>query len=91
MIVVLGDGQEPLTRDIPASRHVFQERQDIFPALGTTKTYDEDRIVAEFDLPRRVSANETGSPVELVAIKSYQARSSRSSMSACVQGRGLVR
>ena len=45
MVVMLGDLQEPLTRDIPAPRHVFQERHHVFPALGTAETDDQDRII----------------------------------------------
>jgi hypothetical protein len=37
MLVVLGDGKHSLTRHVLSAKHVFEERQDVWRALGTAE------------------------------------------------------
>ena len=38
VVIMLGDFQKPLTRDVAAPRHVFQKRQHVLPALGAAES-----------------------------------------------------
>ena len=45
MVVVLGDLQQSLPRNVPAPCHVLEERQDVLMPLGSTEADDQDRVV----------------------------------------------
>src|SRR5271157_1608729 len=45
MIIMLGHLEQTLARDVPATRHVFQKRNDIFLLFRTAEADDQDRIV----------------------------------------------
>jgi hypothetical protein len=44
MLVVLGDFQHPLPRDIFSAKHIFEERHNVFGAFGAPEGNEKDRI-----------------------------------------------
>ena len=46
VIVVLGGLRHSLPGNVPAAQHVLQERDDIFPLVGSTERNDDERIVS---------------------------------------------
>ena len=48
VVVMLGDFQQPLARDVPAARDVLQERHDVFALLRAAEADDQDGVVLHF-------------------------------------------
>ncbi len=55
MLVVLGDFQQALARDVPAPGHIFEERHDIVRLFGTAEADDEDGVMGRVGRGRGVS------------------------------------
>ena len=45
VVIVLGNFQQPLARDVAAPRDIFEERQNIVPTFWAAKRNQQNRVV----------------------------------------------